>query len=133
MSLNDGLREAKTGVLGMEKPAASCSMGDIDDIAIGAIPLLGVWNEDRGGIDGGGIGLIKLDPLEDERGPRPRGLSALRRFEQEASLKFWRSLEGVLAEVILWLGLDMGEIREDTALLRRLLVGVLLKLNARLT
>ena len=46
--------------------------------------------EDRGGIDGGGIGLIKLLPLVVE-------LWGLKRFEHEASLRFWRSLEGVEA------------------------------------
>ena len=49
------------GVLGMENPLESESKGDI---ANGAIPLLGVWKEDGGGADGGGIGLIKLDELE---------------------------------------------------------------------
>lgn len=65
MSLNEGLRTVNIGVLGMENPEESCSMGDIDDIAVGAIPLFGVWNEDRGGIDGGGIGLMKLEPLDE--------------------------------------------------------------------
>ena len=49
------------GVLGIENPLESESKGDI---ANGAIPLLGVWKEDGGGADGGGIGLIKLDELE---------------------------------------------------------------------
>lgn len=56
-------------------------MGD-DDIAIDAIPLLGVWKEDRGGIDGGGIGLIKLlFPFVFE-------LWGLNKFVHEASFRF---------------------------------------------
>ena len=127
--LNDGLLEHRvdlpTGVLGIEKPLESCSIGD-DDICIDAIPLLGVcWNdEDWNGIDGGGIGLIKLLPLVVE-------LWGLIKLVHEANLRFWRSLEGV--EAILIAVVCIGEIIEETALFRRLLVGVLLKLKARFT
>ena len=78
--------------------------------------------------DGGGIGLMKLeDPLLESR-------AGLMRLVHEARRRFWRSLEGV-EEAIRWLGLveDRGEIMEDTARFNRLLVGVLLKLNARFT
>ena len=124
--LNDGRRTHKPdeGVLGMEKPLESWSKGDI---ANGAIPLLGVWKEDGGGADGGGIGLMKLEePLLERLG--------LMRLVHEANRRFWRSLEGV-EEAIRWLGLveDSGEIMDETARFNRLLVGVLLKLNARPT
>ena len=63
----------------------------------------------------------------------------LKRLEQEARRRFCISLEGVEAVNPImdirwfWLAEESGDIMEDTARLRRLLVGVLLKLNARLT
>ena len=88
---------------------------------------MGVWKEDGGGADGGGIGLIKLEELELER-------TGLIRLVHEANRRFCKSLEGVEL-AIRWLGLveDNGEIMEETARFKRLLVGVLLKLNALFT
>lgn len=123
--LKEGLRtHILLGVLGIENPLESWSKGDI---ANGAIPLLGVWKEDGGGADGGGIGLIKLEELELER-------TGLIRLVHEANRRFCKSLEGVEL-AIRWLGLveDNGEIMEETARFKRLLVGVLLKLNALFT
>lgn len=75
---------------------------------------------------------MKLLPLVVEE------LGLLNKFEHEAKRRFWRSFEGVddnPPAFIRSLGSveDRGEIMEDTARFKRLLVGVLLKLNARLT
>ena len=120
--LNEDRLTHIVGVLGIENPPGSCSMGDID-IAMGAIPLLGVVNVDRGGIDGGGIGLMKL--------LLPLLVVGLNKLVQDASRKFWRSFDGVDDNIRE--GCCAGERMEDTARFKRLLVGVLLKLNARLT
>ena len=130
LTLKDERLEHMVGVFGMENLPAelvACSIGE-DDTAIDAIPLLGVWNEDRGGIDGGGIGLMKLLPP-----PVELLVEGLSKLVQDASRKFWRSLEGVDDNIRLLEGCCAGERMEDTARFKRLLVGVLLKLNARLT
>ena len=84
--------------------------------------------EDRGlSCGGGGIGKLRDD----------FGLSALRRFEQDCNFRFWRSPEGVepILPLVELIPLDdvRGEIMLETALVNRLVVGVLLKLNAFLT
>ena len=60
--------------------------------------------------------------------------TGLMRLVHEANRRFCKSLEGVEL-AIRWLGLveDRGEIMEETARFKRVLVGVLLKLNARFT
>ena len=130
--LKEGLRThilllELAGVLGIENPLESWSKGDI---ANGAIPLLGVWKEDGGGADGGGIGLIKLEAELELLAER----TGLIKLVHEANRRFCKSLEGVEL-AIRWLGLveDRGDIMEETARFKRLLVGVLLKLNARFT
>ena len=90
-------------------------MGDID-IAMGAIPLLGVVNVDRGGIDGGGIGLMKL--------LLPLLVVGLNKLVQDASRKFWRSFDGVdeyaivVIRLLILLEDCAGDRMEDTARLR---------------